>query len=183
MWKSTSRSGRSIRRLSFGRWRRRACSRTFVRSARRSWPATKILRAAVVAFLMVACFARPALSSEFCDQFGAFVNTKLTDRSTRWIEMRWFGTPGVQALGTECHHSEDTTSSAFCDWLVPHTSFEWPERLPQSILTCRGYRFPRFARWEDWKSAIQLKQEAGNAALLQIDLAEGRRSVRLTVSP
>ena len=34
-----------LTRWPFARWRRRACSRTFVRSARRSWPAAKMRRA------------------------------------------------------------------------------------------------------------------------------------------
>jgi hypothetical protein len=154
------------------------------RSGGRSCSRRKIRRAGVAALLAfsVVGFARPAFPNEICGQFETFVGGKLPGGSTRWVEVRWFGTLGIQEFGVECHHSEDASSTAFCNWLVPHTSFEWPDSLPQNILSCRGYRFPKFAHWEDWKGAVQLHRQTGNAALLQIELAGGgHRAVRLTV--
>jgi hypothetical protein len=156
------------------------------RSGGRSCSRRKILRATAVFFLALsaAVFVKPASASEFCDRFESFVNAKLTDRSARWVEVEWFGTPGVAKFGIECHHGGGTIAASFCTWLASHTSYERPDALPQDILSCRDYRFPKFAHWEEWKGAIELRQDSGNAALLQINLAASEhKTVRLTITP
>jgi len=89
----------------------------------------------------------------------------------RWVELHWRGAWLVN-WGFTCLHSPDGASVALCQWLMDkNVSFEFRSLLPQRILTCYGYRFPKAANWSDWKSTIALWQD-DDLMTLEIDFAD-----------
>jgi hypothetical protein len=69
---------------------------------------------------------------------------------------------------------------------MPHTNQEFSMQLPQRIMTCHGYRFPKFAFY-DWKrmeGTIELRGIDGRRVFMDLnyrDLPEGEQAVRVLV--
>jgi hypothetical protein len=93
----------------------------------------------------------------------------------RWVEMHWVGhwLDFNRGFGLKCQSSPDSASRKLCSWLTHHTSFEFPEMLPQAILGCYGHRFPRGAHWSGWQSTVSLFA-GGRELLLEIDFVTMR---------
>jgi hypothetical protein len=89
----------------------------------------------------------------------------------RWVEVHWVGhwLDLDHGWGLKCEHSPDSAARELCGWLSSHTSFEFPWDLPQRILTCYGYRFPRGSHLSGWKSDASLFS-ADRELLLEVDL-------------
>ena len=130
-------------------------------------------------FLVAACWLSSAplaaATDDVCDRVAkfhraGFDHTEQPD-GRRWVEMHWTGhwLDFDQSFGLKCKSSPDSAARELCGWLIDHTSTEFPDNLPQRVLTCYGHRFPRHAHWSGWKSDISFF--AGDRLLLlEIDL-------------
>jgi hypothetical protein len=67
-----------------------------------------------------------------------------------------------------------------------HTNQEFSMELPQRIMACHGYRFPKFAFY-DWKGiegTIELRRATDRRVLMDLnyrDLPNGEQALRLSV--
>jgi hypothetical protein len=130
------------------------------------------MRTAILAVLAV-MFATHAGAETVCDQIDAFERASFSTDSGQphrhWVEFHWLG-ESILDRSLNCTHSSDTASAKLCEWLLAHPgSSEFPDRMPRSILVCRGYRFPDNTYWDDWKAEITLPSKVDRLTILQID--------------
>lgn len=105
----------------------------------------------------------------------------------RWVEFHWgFDHSDGTIWSWGCRHSSHSIAAQTCKWLTGHTSREFTMKLPQQIMSCYGYRFPRHAEY-DWTAiagTITLHGHRGNRLLLDLsyrDLPQGEVAMRLAV--
>jgi hypothetical protein len=130
--------------------------------------------------------ARAARSDEICARLRPFETARLLGPGVRWVEFHWsFDKESIWSWG--CLHSNDALAKATCAWLLGHTNQEFSMELPLRIMTCHGYRFPRFAS-NDWRKitgTIELQGARGRRVLLDFAygiLPAGEQATRLSVS-
>lgn len=149
------------------------------------------MRRLACAAILVSLFAPgAAFAGEFCDRLAAVEHAPFSpgpQSQRRFIEFHWVGGWPLDGFRIECRHSTEPIAAGFCKWLMTNTSMEFHDRLPRTILTCHGYRFPDLSYWEGWKARINLGGTlATNSVKLDIDLAEHKpldAAVRLSVFP
>ncbi len=136
--------------------------------------------------------AQPALAADpLCDVLRRLetVAPERVDnpRERRWVEFHWgFDHSGDAVWSWGCRHSGQSIAAVACVWLRDHTNQEFTMMLPQNVMACYGYRFPRSAQY-DWAGVagkITLHGRRGNRLLLDLDyrdLPHGEVAMRLAV--
>ena len=102
---------------------------------------------------LLACATPPASPPDpMCAEIRNFANATPPD-ATRSVELvvEWFPKGGsderVTVSRADCSHGGHAPGRALCDWLVPHTSREFPESNVERALACMG----DVARRDAWK--------------------------------
>jgi hypothetical protein len=129
--------------------------------------------------------AQAAVSDELCMKLRTFEAAEMPTGERRWFEFHW-GFEQASVWSWACRHSKDELAKATCDWLMPHTNQEFSMLLPQRIMTCYGYRFPKFASydWKDMEGSIELRGAGDRRILMDLnyrDLPNGEQAVRVSV--
>jgi hypothetical protein len=130
------------------------------------------MKIAILAAVAVAC-ATQAAAETLCDQMDAFERASFSadpDQPRRhWVEFHRLGLTLVDR-DLQCKYSSDAASAKFCKWLIVHPdSIEFLDRLPRSILFCRGFRFPDKITVRDWRAEIDLPSKVGRYFFFEID--------------
>lgn len=130
-------------------------------------------------------------ATTLCDvvkNFETAVPAKIDNpRERRWISFHWgFDNSPDTLWSWGCQHSTQAIAGQTCAWLKDNTNQEFAMMLPQAIMACYGYRFPRHAEndWSELKGTIALHGRNGNRLLLDLnyhDLPNGEVAMRLAV--
>ena len=126
-----------------------------------------------------------ATPDEICTKVRDFENAPLADGQRRWVEFHWYFDPtAIWSWG--CRHSDDERARRTCSWLMDHTNQEFSMRLPQRIMGCHGYGFPKFAYydWDGINGTIELRGPTGRRILLDLNyrgLPGSDQAIRLSV--
>jgi hypothetical protein len=136
---------------------------------------------------LVAC-STPALAAEgLCQKIRVFAQSEPEQADERsWFEFHW----GIDHAPNSfwswgCRHSNDKVAKDTCDWLMHNTNQEFTMELPQAIMTCYGYRFPKYASydWEGIAGTIKLKDGDDYRLVLDLDyrnLPSGEEAIRVS---
>jgi hypothetical protein len=146
---------------------------------------TKFLGVAVAAIIPTP--SQAAVRDELCARLRAFEVAQLPKGERRWIEFHWhFGQDVASIWSWGCRHSKDQLAGTTCGRLMHHTNQEFSMELPQRIMTCHGYHFPKFAFY-DWKGiegTIELRGAIDRRVLMDLnyrDLPNGEQALRVSV--
>jgi hypothetical protein len=113
--------------------------------------------------------------------------TQLPKGERRWVEFHWHFDQDLASIWSwACRHSKDQLAGATCGWLMHHTNQEFSMALPQRIMACHGYRFPKFAvyDWTGMEGTIELRGATGRRVLMDLnyrDLPNGEQALRVSV--
>lgn len=145
----------------------------------------------ILALSALAASNSASAANELCQRLKALETSKPYSADDpgerRWIEFHWGADnnpDSIWSLG--CRSSKHQISKVTCDWLMQHTNQEFSMMLPQAIMACYGYRFPKFAFY-DWNGvlgSIEMRSANGRRLILDMnyrDLPEGEEAMRLTV--
>lgn len=142
-------------------------------------------RLATLVSVLLAAAPGCALAHELCSTLRTFERSEMQqDGERRWVEFHWGYDPdAIWSWG--CRHSDDKTAKATCDWLLSHTSREFSMQLPLAMMTCYGYRVPRFAYldWAGIAGTITLRDDDTHRLVMDLnyrDLPKGEVAVRLS---
>jgi hypothetical protein len=103
----------------------------------------------------------------------------------RWVEFHWGFDPDSD-WSWGCQHSSDKVAGQTCKWLQDHTNQEFTMVLPQGIMSCYGYSFPRHAAydWDGMVGTIVLHGQRGRKLVLDLnyrDLPHNEVAMRLAI--
>lgn len=138
----------------------------------------------VVAFL-AACSTPAAAAGSLCEKLRTFERSEPPHASLRsWFEFHW-GIDRSAVWSWGCRHSDDKVSKDTCDWLMDHVNQEFSMALPQAMMGCYGYRFPRHADydWSNLAGTIRLRGGADRRLVMDLeyrDLPDGEVAVRVS---
>jgi hypothetical protein len=134
---------------------------------------------------LISSSGQAAAPDELCARLRSFETAPLQSRERRWVEFHW-GFDQASIWSWACRNSTDALSKATCGWLMHHTNQEFSMMLPQRIMACHGYRFPKFAHydWSDIAGTIRLRGSSERRILMDLnyrDLPHGEQAVRVSV--
>jgi hypothetical protein len=140
-------------------------------------------RLAVAALMSTSVQA--AAPDELCTRLRKFETAQLPKGERRWVEFHW-GFDQASLWSWACRHSNDQLAKTTCDWLMPHTNQEFSMQLPQRIMACHGYHFPKSASldWKGIEGTIELRGASDRRVLMDLnyrDLPNGERAVRVSI--
>ncbi len=113
----------------------------------------------------------PATAGELCQHLKAFAQTESEHPGERtWFEIHR-GNDQTALWSSGCRYSQDKISQTTCRWLLHNSSIEFVYSLPQSIMSCYGYRFPKFAQydWSGLSGSIVLRGDNGQRLTMDLD--------------
>jgi hypothetical protein len=129
--------------------------------------------------------ADAAAPDQLCARLRTLETAQLPKGERRWFEFHW-GFDHASFWSWGCRHSNDQLAKATCDWLMNHTNQEFSMQLPHRIMTCHGYRFPKFAYydWDGIEGTIELRSVSDRRVQMDLnyrDLPNGEQAVRVSV--
>ncbi|MEJ0027845.1 MAG: hypothetical protein WDN01_17610 [Rhizomicrobium sp.] len=134
-----------------------------------------------------AVFGAPVDDDEICNRLDAFDRAPFPSGVTQAPRSVVFLWKPSGILGTaECVHHSEPNAKALCGWLMENTSREFSEVLPERILSCHGFGFPRHPNVGDWIADYEFIDEK-TMRWLRLDVARGQipdvDAIRWTVLP
>src|SRR5437763_9779400 len=97
---------------------------------------------------LISASSQAAAPDELCARLRSFEAAPLRNGERRWVEFH-LGFDQAAIWSWACRNSTDALSKTTCAWLMHHTNQEFSMSLPHRIMTCHGYRLPKFAHY-DW---------------------------------
>lgn len=146
-----------------------------------------LVASGLAAVVLVSMSVQAAARDELCTRLRTFETAQLPKQERRWVEFHWgFDQAPITAWSWACRHSKDQLAKTTCDWLMNHTNQEFSMQLPQRIMTCHGYRFPKSASldWKGIEGTIELRSASNRRVLMDLnyrDLPNGEQAVRVSV--
>jgi hypothetical protein len=134
---------------------------------------------------LVSTPVQAAAPDELCMRLRTFETAQLPNAERRWVEFHW-GYDQVAIWSWACRHSKDKLAKTTCDWMMHHTNREFTMLLPQRVMACHGYSFPKFASydWSRMAGTIELRGAADRRVLMDLnfrDLPNGEQAMRVSV--
>ena len=133
------------------------------------------------------CGAEPALAEQtLCDalhQFEVAPHAQTAVAPKRRSITFYWGTDPAEFFSVGCLHSTEAVEKQTCEWLIHHTSWEFPMGLAQGVMRCHGYLFPKGAilDWHAMSGTIRLPGSAGEDLILDLAFDTDKSAIRLSV--
>ena len=134
---------------------------------------------------LISASSQAAAPDELCARLRSFETAPLRNGERRWVEFHW-GFYQAAIWSWACRNSTDALSKTTCAWLMHHTNQEFSMSLPHRIMTCHGYRLPKFAHydWANIAGTVRLRGASDRRILMDLnyrDLPHGEQAVRVSV--